>query len=128
APPLIGAHPRRGDLCPAARGTAEIDEPHPRPQQTKPVVELDQLKGGARSIPKAVRLGDKGIVELAIEPFGGGGLAPPGMPYFDGKRPAAPAFAARHHVRSSRSMLRDSASFFIVAVVPLRAPVSICER
>src|SRR5207302_3068476 len=121
--PLIGAHPRRGDLRPAARGAAEIDEPHPRPQQTKPVVELDQLKGGARSIPKAVRLGDKGIVELAIEPFGGGGLAPARMFDAHGKGSAIPGAAPRHQIRSSRSTPSASASFFIVAVVPLRAPV-----
>src|SRR5437660_722650 len=83
-------------------------------------------KGGARAVAEAVRLGDKGLVELAVEPFGGGGLAPPRAFDAHGKGSAIPGAAARHQIRSSRSMLRDSASFFIVAVVPLRAPVSIC--
>ena len=40
------AHARDGDLCPATRRAAEIDDAPARPQQTKALVELDQLEGG----------------------------------------------------------------------------------
>src|ERR1051326_5616151 len=126
---LAGADPGGSDLGPAARGAAEIDNAHPGPQQMKPLVELDQLKRGARAIAQTVRLGDKRVVELAVEPFGRGGLAPPGAPYLDGERPrTATLHATSHQVTSSRSTPSAYASFFIVAVVPLRAPVSSCDK
>src|SRR5712671_1841110 len=45
-----------GDLRPAARCTAEVDDALARPQQAKPIVELDQLEGGARAVAEPPRL------------------------------------------------------------------------
>src|SRR4029077_16604245 len=86
---FAGADPGGGDLGPAARRATEIDDPYARPQQMVALVELDQLEGGARVVPEAVRLGDIGIVQLTVEPFGRGRLAPPRRPDPDGKRPGA---------------------------------------
>src|SRR6185312_4662312 len=58
------------DLAPAARRRAEIDDSRSPLQEMKPVVELDQLEGGARAIALALGLGNIGIVELALEPGG----------------------------------------------------------
>ena len=87
---------RDRDLGPAARRAAEIDDPPARLQQMEAVVELDQLEGGARAVAKAVRLGDIGVVQLAGQPLGRGGLAPARLSDANRELPAAAASDARH--------------------------------
>jgi len=59
------ADPRDGDLCPATWSAAKIDDTPARPQQTKALVELDQLECGTRAVAEPARFGDIGIVQLA---------------------------------------------------------------
>ena len=101
SPALMRANPRRRDLAPAAGRGAEIDNALARLEQLVLVVDLDELVGRARPVAFAARLGDVGIVELALEPAGRGRCAlagglDPGL-----ERPAAfAARAARRHQRS----------------------------
>ena len=62
------AHPLGGDLRPAARCGAKVDDFLAGFEQMILVVDLDQLEGGARTIALAPGFGDIGVVELALEP------------------------------------------------------------
>ena len=100
-------------LGPAARRGAQVDHASAAGQEMEAVVELDELEGGARAITQAPRLGDVGVVELTLQPAGGGDLAPLGRlhalarPPCAGlrRRPAAvPAHACRTWIASSAIM------------------------
>ncbi len=69
---LSGAHAFDRDLGPAAWRGAEIDDARARPQQPEPIVQLDQLEGGARTETAALRFRDIGIGELPLQPTAGG--------------------------------------------------------
>ena len=58
----------RGDLAPAARRRAEIDDPPARLEELVFLRHLQQLVGGSRAIALALGLGDIGVVELALQP------------------------------------------------------------
>jgi hypothetical protein len=61
-------HASHGDLCPSSGRGAEIDDDAPGLQEPQPVVELDQLEGGARPVACLPGRGDEGVGELAGEP------------------------------------------------------------
>ena len=60
---------RGGDLRPAARRGAEIDDALAGLEQIVLLVDLQQLEGRPRAITLALRPRDIGIVELALEPY-----------------------------------------------------------
>src|SRR3546814_14975708 len=63
------------DLAPAPRGGTQVDHvPHPF-QEAEPLIKLDKLVGRARTIALRPRLVHIGIVQLPIQPTGGGGAA-----------------------------------------------------
>src|SRR5439155_24159767 len=86
--------PQCRHLCPATGGAAEIDHAATWGQQVKTLIELEQLEGGARTKAHALGVGDKRIVELAVQPFGRGRLAPPRAPDPDSEGPRARAAIA----------------------------------
>src|SRR3546814_16641284 len=65
-------------LGPAARRAAEVNHAGAALQKVEAVVELGQLEGGQRAIAALARLGDVGVVELALQPAGGRRGAPLG--------------------------------------------------
>lgn len=70
AAPGAGANALDGDLRPAARRTAEIDDAPAGQQQAETGIELDQLESGARAVAEPARFGDIGVVQLTRQPFG----------------------------------------------------------
>src|SRR3546814_185543 len=63
------------DLAPAPRGGTQVDHvPHPF-QEAEPLIKLDKLVGRARPIALRPRLVHIGIVQLPLQPTGGGGAA-----------------------------------------------------
>src|ERR1700756_1121316 len=72
----FGTDPLDRYLRPSSRRAAEIENPPAGPEQTKTLIQFDQLEGGARAISEAPGLGDIGIVELPRQPRGRGRLAP----------------------------------------------------
>jgi hypothetical protein len=85
-------HPLHGDLGPAARGRAQVDDALAGGKEMKPVVELDELEGGPRAVAALARLGDVGVAQLALEPTDRRGLAPLGRLDPGGEpAPAGPA-------------------------------------
>src|SRR6056297_3165112 len=64
-----------GDLEPAAGGAAEIDDALAGPEEGVPLLDLGQLVGGAAAHPLGPGALDVGVVELALQPAGGGELA-----------------------------------------------------
>src|SRR6516165_1857203 len=95
----VTADARDGDLGPAARRAAEIDDTLAKPQQAKALVELDQLEGGARSVAEPPRFGDIGVVELARQPARRRRFAPAGAADFDRGKAANRWAAAALHIR-----------------------------
>jgi B12-binding domain/radical SAM domain protein len=56
------------DLRPAARRGAEVHDPHAGFEQAIPLVQLDQLVGGARTIAVLLRLFDVRVVDVSLQP------------------------------------------------------------
>src|SRR5262249_13924159 len=83
------------DLRPPARRRAEIDDPLSRREQAEAVIDLDQLVGGAGAIAFGAGAGDVRVVQLPLEPAGGGGGAAPGGLDAD-LQPALARAAVRH--------------------------------
>src|SRR5690606_12276829 len=64
----LAAAAGHGDLRPPARGGAEIEHALSRPEQAEAIVEFDQLERRPRPPALTLRLGDIGIVQLALQP------------------------------------------------------------
>ena len=101
SPALVRANARRRNLAPAARRGAKIDDALAPFQHLVLVVDLDELVSRARPVAFAARLGDIGIVELALEPAGRGDRALAG--HLDPRLERPSAFAARAARRHQRS-------------------------
>ena len=64
AAPRPRADPRDCHLSPSSWCAAEIDNPAGGQQQAEPIVKLDQLESGTRTITQPTRLGDVRVVQL----------------------------------------------------------------